>query len=75
MLVEGLLNVTVLHTVVLKCFTCPAITVATVTLWALDRVRGRVLGWLGPGSPKSQPGVGRISKRDLEFEGKRKEFF
>ena len=37
------------------CFTCPAITVATVILWALDRVRGRALGWLGPGSPKSQP--------------------
>ena len=42
-------------TVVLICFTCPAITVVTVILWALDRVRGRVLGWLGPGSPKSQP--------------------
>ena len=27
----------------------------TVILWALDRVRGRALGWLGPGSPKSQP--------------------
>ena len=25
----------------------------TVILWALDRVRGRALGWLGPGSPKS----------------------
>ena len=42
-------------TVVLICFTCPAITVATVILRALDRVRGRALGWLGPGSPKSQP--------------------
>ena len=42
-------------TVVLIGFTCPAITVATVILWALDRVRGRALGWLGPGSPKSQP--------------------
>ena len=42
-------------TVVLICITCPAITVATVILWALDRVRGRALGWLGPGSPKSQP--------------------
>ncbi len=37
------------------CFTCPAITVVTVILRALDRVRGRALGWLGPGSPKSQP--------------------
>ena len=37
------------------CFTCPAITVVTVILWALDRVRGRALGWPGPGSPKSQP--------------------
>ena len=42
-------------TVVLIGFTCPAITVATVILRALDRVRGRALGWLGPGSPKSQP--------------------
>ena len=42
-------------TVVLICITCPAITVVTVILWALDRVRGRALGWLGPGSPKSQP--------------------
>ena len=32
--------------VVLICFTCPAITVATVILWALDRVRSRALGWL-----------------------------
>ena len=39
----------------LYCFTCPAITVAAVVLRALDRVRGRALGWLGPGSPKSQP--------------------
>ena len=31
-------------TVVLICFTCPAITVVTVILWALDRVRGRALG-------------------------------
>ena len=31
-------------TVVLICITCPAITVATVILWALDRVRGRALG-------------------------------
>jgi len=37
------------------CFTCPAITVATVILRALDRIRGRALDWLGPGSPKSQP--------------------
>ena len=37
-------------TVVLICFTCPAITVVTVILWALDGVRGRALGWLGPGS-------------------------
>ena len=44
-----------LFTFVLICFTCPAITVATVILRALDRVRGRALGWLGPGSPKSQP--------------------
>ena len=29
-----------LFTLVLKGFTCPAITVATVILWALDRVRG-----------------------------------
>ena len=36
-------------------FTCPATTAGTVILWALDRVRGRALGWLGPGSPKSQP--------------------
>ena len=42
-------------TVVLICFTCPAITVATVILRALDRVRGRLLGLLGSGSPKSQP--------------------
>ena len=33
------------------CITCPAITVGTVILRALDRVRGRALGWLGPGSP------------------------
>ena len=45
-------------TVVLICFTCPAITVVTVILWALDGVRGRALGWLGPGSPKSQPHQG-----------------
>ena len=32
-----------------------SITVATVMLWALDRVRGRALGLLGSGSPKSQP--------------------
>ena len=31
-------------TVVLVCITCPAITVVTVILWALDRVRGRALG-------------------------------
>ena len=31
-------------TVVLICFTCPAITVATVMLRALDRVRERALG-------------------------------
>ena len=46
------------YTVVLRlflCFTCPAITVGTVILRALDGVRGRALGWLGPGSPKSQP--------------------
>ena len=30
-------------------------TVGTVISWALDRVRGRALGLLGPGSPKSQP--------------------
>ena len=42
-------------TVVLIGFTCPAITVVTVILWALDRVRGRALGWLDPGTPKSQP--------------------
>jgi len=44
-------------TVVLICITPVrqlAITVGTVILWALDRVRGRALGWLGPGSPKSQ---------------------
>ena len=40
----------VCSTFVLICFTRPAITVGTVILWALDRVRGRVLGWLGPGS-------------------------
>ena len=34
-------------TVVLICITCPAITVGTVILWALDRVRGRALGLLG----------------------------
>ena len=34
-------------TVVLICVTCPAITVVTVILWALDRVRGRALGLLG----------------------------
>ena len=33
-------------TVVLMCFTCPAITVATGILRALDRVRERVLGLL-----------------------------
>ena len=43
-------------TVVLICFTCPAITVGTVILRALDRARGRVLGLLGSGSPKSQHG-------------------
>ena len=43
------------YTVVLICITCPAITVVTVILRALDKVRGRALGWLGPGSPKSQP--------------------
>ena len=32
-----------------------SITVATVMLRALDRVRGRALGLLGSGSPKSQP--------------------
>ena len=32
------------YTVVLICFTCPAITVATVILRALDRVRERALG-------------------------------
>ena len=42
------------------CFTCPAMTVVTVILWALDRVRGRALGWLGPGSPKSQPHQGNV---------------
>jgi hypothetical protein len=36
-------------------FTCPTITVATVILWALDRVCSRVLGWLGPGSPSPNP--------------------
>ena len=46
----------VCSTFVLIGFTCPAITVATVILWALDRVRGRALGWLGPGSPKSLGG-------------------
>ena len=30
-------------------------TVGTVISWALDGVRGGALGWLGPGSPKSQP--------------------
>ena len=35
-------------TVVLIGFTCPAITAATIILRALDRVRGRALGWLGP---------------------------
>ena len=51
-------NVILAHgcsTVVLVCITCPATTVGTVISWALDRVRGRALGWLGPGSPKSQP--------------------
>ena len=51
-------------TVALICFTCPAITVATVILRALDRVRGRVLGLLGSGSPKSQP---HQASRDLSF--------
>ena len=40
--------------VVLICFTCPAITVRTVILRALDRVRGgsgRALGWLGLDRP------------------------
>ena len=32
-----------------------SITVVTVMLRALDRVRGRALGLLGSGSPKSQP--------------------
>ena len=49
-------------TVVLICITCPAITVVTVILWALDRVRGRALGWLGPGSPKSQSVVPSFRK-------------
>ena len=52
----------VCSTFVLICFTCPAITVATVILWALDRVRGRALGWLGPGSPKSLAGGNRGGK-------------
>ena len=38
-----------------KDYTCPAMPVATVILRALDRVRGRALGLLGSGSPKSQP--------------------
>ena len=42
-------------TVVFICFTCPAMPVGTVFLRALERVRGRALGWLGPGSLKSQP--------------------
>ena len=36
-------------------FPVRSITVATVMLRALDRVRGRALGLLGSGSPKSQP--------------------
>ena len=45
-------------TVVLICFTCPAITVVTVILQALDRVRGRTLGLLGwcPDVPSLIPG-------------------
>ena len=46
-------------TVVLIGITCPAITVVTVILRALDRVRERALGLLGARSPKSPPpGVG-----------------
>ena len=41
-------------TVVLICFTCPAITVVTVILKALDRVRERALGCFAR-SPKSPP--------------------
>ena len=41
-------------TVVLLCFTCPAITVATVILWALDRVRHADENKLVPG-PESGP--------------------
>ena len=41
-------------TVVLICFTCPATTVGTVTLRALDRVRERALGSFAR-SPKSPP--------------------
>ena len=36
---------------VLIGFTCPAITVVTVILRALDRIRGKTLGLLGSGSP------------------------
>ena len=47
------------NTVVLRLFLyvspVRSITVVTVMLWALDRVRGRALGLLGSGSPKSQP--------------------
>ena len=44
--IPDLLRFYVCSTFVLICFTRPAITVGTVILWALDRVRGRVLGWL-----------------------------
>ena len=44
-----------LFTVVLIRFTCPAMTVRTVMLKALDRVRKRALGLLGARSPKSPP--------------------
>ena len=46
----------------------------TVILWALDRVRGRALGWLGPGSPKSQPHQAlRAPRRSRLHQKKRKE--
>ena len=44
-----------------------SITVGTVMLRALDRVRGRVLGLLGSGSPKSRRFIAKKSALGLDF--------
>ena len=49
-------------TVVAKVSTCPAMTVGTVILRALDRVRERALGLLGVRSPKSPPARRHVVK-------------